>query len=141
VERWLIYVQRSAASPGYGATASSPRTISGRQAAPPPLDIGESSYDGETKLPFKRSQLGQGSTIVEQSEDVQSPNNSEGSHRPTSEAETSDSAQHLTSLGAAKLKLSPNLGRSPRFLQSVQPSPKQAQSPLVGRRSLRELDP
>jgi hypothetical protein len=127
-------------SPGYGSTSTttSPRIVNGRPVVPPPLDLGEASYEADPPL-TKRSGLGQGTIIP-------SPTHSEGSQGRTSDdlAETSDSARPLTSRPMSKInKASPKQVKSPRFANTIDAkgtaSPRLPHLPPISRRKAREF--
>ena len=129
-----------ASSPGYGATSTttSPRIVNGRSTAPPPLDLGDPSYEADAPL-TKRSGLGQGTIIP-------SPTHSDESKERNSDdmAETSDSTRPLTSRALSRIvKASPKVGKSPRFANTPSPkgmtSPRPTQLPSSSKRSVRKF--
>jgi len=137
-------------SPGYGSTSTmtSPRGMNARSTAPPPLDLGEASYEENPPL-TQRSGLGQGTIIpdIPERQEPNSPAQSEESRDRTSEdvAETSDSTRPLTSRAISRAKPSPKIGKSPRFLTSaspkIAPSLRQLAGPAAGRKSIRKSEP
>lgn len=130
-------------SPTYGAMSTSPRPIGQRPLNPPPLDLGESSYEERSNMkPPPRRDESEPEANQRNSHQSQSSEGSKDAQSDDNANAGSESGQHLTSNTFARVKESPNLGRSPRFLHSprIFGTPKDASNPVAPRRSLRKSD-
>ncbi|ORY33359.1 SPX domain-domain-containing protein [Naematelia encephala] len=138
--------RQSDSTPRYGATGTSPRPTNRLDAHPPPLDLGESSYESAKKLPELFPQEARSKKDVSFSPIVHGrspePNASspEGSvKRLSDDPSVSDSGQPLNpglDRTTSKMSKSPRF-KSPRFFSSPRLNSPKPSTQAPSRRSIR----
>lgn len=126
-------------SPGYGSMSTSPRPIGNKASNVPPLDLGESSFEDRPKVAVPIAKDNEGDVATKRNSQ-QSSEESRGAQSDDNGQGGSESGQHLTATKPSIVKESPNVGKSPRFLNSPRAAgtPKDASNAATPRRGLRE---